>query len=351
MNVVNTIQQFTGVSISMLKVKPRYLRNALWQYIKQPKDTMQMIEDKSEYMKTRVNSDQYELQKTMDEILLNPDKYDKLKDFAAKHGYFMQRATQSVVDSITWAGAYNQAVEQGMDEKAAVREADSAVRMTQGSFAPEDISRIETGSAFMRAFTQFYSYFNMQANLLGTEFLNTARNMGVKKGAGRLLYIYTFGYMAPALMAELIVQAAGGFDAGDDDDFELWDALRLFVNSQWRPAAAMVPGVGQLVTAAVNRFNNKYYDDRISTSPAISMLESSISAPYSVYKAIADDGSWKRASKDVLNLLGAITQIPIGQLGKPVGYVMDVAQGKVEPEGGMDVARGLISGKDVNRKQ
>lgn len=351
MNVVNTIQQFTGVSISMLKVKPRYLRNALWQYIKQPKDTMQMIEDKSEYMKTRVNSDQYELQKTMDEILLNPDKYDKLKDFAAKHGYFMQRATQSVVDSITWAGAYNQAVEQGMDEKAAVREADSAVRMTQGSFAPEDISRIETGSAFMRAFTQFYSYFNMQANLLGTEFLNTARDMGVKKGAGRLLYIYTFGYMAPALMAELIVQAAGGFDAGDDDDFELWDALRLFVNSQWRPAAAMVPGVGQLVTAAVNRFNNKYYDDRISTSPAISMLESSISAPYSVYKAIANDGSWKRASKDVLNLLGAITQIPVGPLGKPVGYVMDVAQGKVEPEGGMDVARGLISGKDVNRKQ
>lgn len=350
-NVTNTLQQFTGVSISALKVRPSLLRNALWQYIRQPKDTVDMISEKSDYMKTRINADQYELQRTMDELLLNPDKFDKVKGFAEKHGYFMQRATQGVVDTITWTGAYNQAVEEGPDEKEAVRRADAAVRMTQGSFAPEDVSRIETGSAFMRAFTQFYSYFNMQANILGTEFLNTARNLGVKKGAGRMLYIYLFGFMVPAVLSEMIVQAAGGFDAGDDDDYDLWDAMRLFFLAQARPLAAMVPGAGQLATAGLNRINNNYYDDRISTSPAVSLVESSVNAPFSLYRAIAEDGSQKRAARDVLTLLGAISGLPLGQIAKPIGYALDVEQGKASPENGLDYARGLLSGKDVNRKQ
>ena len=50
-----------------------------------------------------------------------------------------------------------------------MRAADAAVRETQGSLQPEDISRFESGPAFARMFTQFQSYFNMQANLLGLD--------------------------------------------------------------------------------------------------------------------------------------------------------------------------------------
>lgn len=350
-NVTNTLQQFTGLSISALKVRPALLGGALIQYVRQPGETMRMINEKSAYMQTRMNADQYELQQAMDELLLNPDKYDRLKEFVDKHGYFMQQATQGVVDTITWIGAYNQAAEANVTEKEAVHRADAAVRMTQGSFAPEDVSRIETGSHFMRAFTQFYSYFNMQANILGTEFMNVARSLGVKKGAGRLLYIYTFGFMIPAVLAEVIVQAMGGFDAGDDDEYDIADFLKLFLTAQARPLAAMTPGVGQLATALINRTNNNYYDDRMSTSPAVSMIESAVNAPFSVYKAIAEDGSYKRASKDLLSLLGAASGLPLVQLGKPVGYALDVAQGRVEPTNNLDYARGLISGKDVNRQQ
>lgn len=350
-NITNTLQQFTGVSIAALKVKPRLLRNALWQYIRQPKETMEMIQDRSDYMATRISSVQYEVQQTVDELLLNPNKYEQLVDFARKHGYFMQQGTQGIVDTITWLGAYNEAAENGIPEKDAVRQADSAVRMTQGSFAAEDVSRIETGSAFVRAFTHFYSYFNMMANVLGSEFLNVSRGVGCKEGAGRLLYIYSFGYMVPALLSEMIVQAMGGFDTGDDDEFDLWDAMRLFFSSQARPLAAMVPGLGPAVLAGANAWNDKYYDDRMSTSPAVSAIEATVRAPHSVYQAIAEEGSWSRASKDFLTGLGMITRIPLGQLGKPFGYIADVAQGRIEPDSLMDVARGLISGKDVNRKQ
>jgi hypothetical protein len=350
-NVTNTLQQFTGISIAALKVRPALLRTALWTYVRQPAETTRMVAEKSKYMTTRITADVYELQRTMDQMLLDPSKFEKLQEFAAAHRYFLQTATQGVVDTITWVGAYNQATEQGEGEQEAVRQADAAVRMTQGSFAPEDVSRFETGNPFVRAFTHFYSYFNMQANILGSEFATVFQRLGAKKGAGRLFYITFFGFMVPALLSEMIVQAAGGFDSGDDDEYDLWDGLRLFFGSQARALSAMVPVVGPAALAGVNAFNNRPYDDRISTSPAVSVLEGMVRTPSEVYNAIAHDGSWKKASRDLLTTLGMITRLPLGQLGKPVGYLADVAQGRTEPEGTADLVRGLLSGKDVNRKQ
>jgi hypothetical protein len=69
-----------------------------------------------------------------------------------------------------------------------VRHADSVVREALGSFAPEDLSRFETGTPFQRFFSMFYSFYNTKANMLTTEVTSTVRNMGLRKGAGRLLY-------------------------------------------------------------------------------------------------------------------------------------------------------------------
>lgn len=348
-NVTNALQQLTGLSIGALKVKPGNLRNALWLYTRQPTDTSAMVTEKSKYMNTRMSNQQFEISKTIEELLLNPSKYDKLRSFAGKHGYFMQQGLQNVVDTIVWVGAYNQSMTETGNERDAVRAADSAVRLTQGSFSPEDVSRFETGTAFVRAFTMFYSYFNMQANLLGTEFTKTVKEFGVKKGMGQLLYIYTFAFMIPAVLSEIIVQGAGGFADGDDDEWDENDAMALFFGSQARTAIAMIPIVGPSIMAGVNAWNSKPYDDRISTSASISALESTVRAPNTLYKAIAEDGSWKKAIRDTLTALGMITGLPLGQMGKPIGYAADIAQGKVNPESAMDVTRGVISGKDVNR--
>ena len=349
-NFVNAIQQFTGFSIAALKVKPKYLKMATVMYIKDPKGTANAVSEMSPYMRTRMDSSMFEMAKTIDQLLINPTKYDKLRQFAEKHGYFLQQGTQNIVDTIVWTGAYNEAIESGLEQKEAVRSADAAVRQTQGSFSPEDVSRAESGTAFVRMFLMFYSYFNMQANLLGTEFSKVAKTLGVKRGAGKMFYIYAMGFMIPAVMSEMMVQAAGGFDDGDDDDYDWTDALKAIVGSQFRSAAAMVPGIGSAVNAMVNMANKKPYDDRISTSPVVTNLESAVRAPVSVYQAIAEDKSWKRAVRDVLTMLGLITRLPLGQIAKPAGYAADVAQGKVTPESPMDVARGVISGKDVNRK-
>jgi hypothetical protein len=347
-NITNTIQQFTGLSISMARINPQYMRSALWQYMRHPSRVAEDVIARSDFMKTRMSNYQFEVLGNIEDILLDPSKYDELKKFADKHGYFMQSATQGIVDNITWIGAYNQFLETSSDEKEAIRFADSTVRETQGSFAPEDISRFESGSHFARAFTMFTSYFNMMGNLMTTDMGNSIRN---EEGVGRLAYLYATIFMIPAVLSEIMVQGIGGFDTGDDDEFDLWDAMSLFFTSQGRTAAALVPVIGPTTMAIVNRTNSKQYDDRLSTSPIISQLESTFNAPFSAAKAVFGDGSWKRATRDIFTAIGMISGIPVGQIGKPAGYIADVAQGRAKPKSGLDVVRGVVGGKDVNRKQ
>jgi hypothetical protein len=343
-NVTNTLQQITGLSIAALKVKPRYLADATVRYIKAPAKMAEEIAELSPFMAQRQHNETMAMRQEIEQLLINPSKYDQAQAWAAKHAYFMQAAMQNVVDSIVWSGAYDQAVAAGESEADAIRSANAAVRATQGSLSPEDVSRWETGPAFVRLFTQFQGYFNMQANILGTEFAKVAQEVGLRKGAGRLFYIYLLGFMVPAVMAEAIVQGMKGGPDDEDDDGYLDEFFAAFFGSQFRTLAASVPVVGQVSVVAANTFNRKPYDDRMSTAPAVSMIESAASAPNSIYKAIVDDGSAKRAIRDTLTLVSITTGIPVSAIGKPLGYAADVVQGNVEPAGPLDAVRGAISG-------
>lgn len=344
-NVTNTIQQITGFTIAAVKVRPKYLRTAFAQYLKGPGDFAKDVASKSQFMETRTATQVMEVNKIIDDISLNPSKFDDFKTFVQEHGYFMQSAAQNLVDLTVWSGAYNQAVEQGVSERDAVRAADNAVRETQGSMNPEDMSRFEGGSPFVRLFTMFYSYFNMQANLLGTEFVKTTRDFGLKRGAGRLLYIYMMGFMLPAVLSDLLVKAMGSGLDEDDDEQYLDDMLSTFFSSQFSTATAMFPIVGPVVKSAVNTLNDKPYDDKLTTSPAVSMIESAVKSPLSVYKAIADGGSKKAAIRDSMSAIGLLTGIPTGPIQKPASYLADVSEGEADPTGPIDFTRGLVTGK------
>jgi hypothetical protein len=348
-NVSNALQQVTGLSSSLLQVEGKYLRDSLVTYIGSPFEVAEEVAQKSSFMRNRTTASVIEVQQEIDRIMLDPSKYDKARAFAMRHGYFMQSGMQNIVDVITWRGAYNQAVAEGTDEKGAIRRADSAVRQTQGSFNAEDLSRFETGTPMFRAFTMFYSYFNLQANLLGTKFAEVLQEKGFS-APGRLFYIYLFGYMIPATLAEGIAQAMSGelWD-DDDDDGYLDNFLSVLFTGQFKFATAMVPFVGQALNAGINMWNDKWYDDRISTSPVVTTIESVVRSPLSVYKAVAEDGSWKRAIKDTLTAVGIATGLPLGALARPLGYIADVEQGKVEPANAADYVRGLLTGKGTQQ--
>jgi hypothetical protein len=137
-----------------------------------------------------------------------------------------------------------------------VREADSIVRETQGSYEPERLSRFETSTPFLRTFSLFYSFFNAKANLLGSEFSTTARDLGLRKGAGRMLYVYALGFMVPALMASVAKTLAAGQPLDEDDDGPIDDVFRLFFESQADMATRMVPG-GSVASSAIGAFTKK----------------------------------------------------------------------------------------------
>lgn len=343
-NMTNALQQITGLSITALKVKPSYLKAATWRYLRAPSEVAEQAAQLSTFMANRQSNEVQQMRSDIEALLINPNAYEQAKDWTAKHAYFLQSAFQNVVDNITWAAAFDQATAEGHSQDEAVRAANAAVRETQGSLQPEDISRFESGSALSRVFTQFQSYFNMQANVMGTEFAKVAQGMGLRKGAGRLFYVFLFGFLVPAWFSEAIVLGMRGGPDDDEDDGYLDEFLEFFFGAPARNAAAMAPGVGQAGMLIYNSFNRKPYDDRMSTAPAVSMIESAASAPHSVYNAIAEDGSAKRAIRDTLTMISIVTGMPVTVLGKPLGYAADVAQGKVEPTGPIDAARGVVSG-------
>jgi hypothetical protein len=168
----------------------------------------------------------------------------------------------------------------------------------------------------------------------------------MRKGAGKIFYMYLMGFAIPAAASKLIVQmlAGQGFDEDDDDEY-LDDALSVFFGSQAETLIAMVPWAGQAINAAVKSFNDKPYDDRMNLSPVVSTIESLAKYPAEIYKAIEDKANEKKLVKDTLMFLGVTLGVPLAPLGKPIGYQMDVESGKAEPSGPIDYGRGLITGK------
>ena len=310
---------------------------------------MEIIAEKSEFMRNLVNMSVFEIQSELDNLLTNPTKYEEARGFTRRHGYFMQQVSQGIVNNAVWLGAYDQALGEVANEERAVRFADSAVRMTQGTFDATDLSHAETGVAFQSAVLMFASYFNMQANLLGNENA-IASKLGGGAGFRKRFFLY-LAFMSTAVVSEAIVQLASGeFDEDADEDFWLLKRmLNIFFYGQLRAASAFVPVVGQAPILLMNSWNDRMYDDRLSTSPIFGMLESASHAPSSIYSAVVEGGNKKRAIKDSLTLIGMATGVPVMWLGRPLGYLADVEQGKTEPTGPVDFARGLISGRHGNK--
>ena len=345
-NLANAAQQVTGLSLAAVRVRPALLLDAMTKYALSPSALAEQITGKSSYMATRLENEVSMMSDQVNDILLNPTIYENAKNWTNRHAYFLQSAVDSVISPVVWLGGYNQAIEAGMSEADAIRAGDSAVRETQGSTAPEDIASFESGTAFYRMFVQFAGYFNMNANLLGTEYVKLTRDIGLRAGVGRGLYLLVLGFLAPAIVGELIMQIFKGGPEDDDKDGEYLDdwLMTLFAYAPARYLTAMVPGFGQVINAAANTLNNKPYDDRISTAPAISMVESAVKAPLSVYKAIAEDGKPSRAIKDVATLISMAVGVPASAAARPISYLSDVAGDRVAPTGPVDLVRGTITG-------
>lgn len=350
-NVSNTLQQLTGFASAFSKIKSdgldSHMLRAAAQYLRNPKKMANEVAQASTFMETRMAHEVQAINNAIDEILLSPSLYKQAQNWTAKHAYFMQTAFDNTMGPIIWTAAYNGSLAKQGDSTVAARYADGVIRQTQGSTQPEDVSRMETGPAYGRIFTQFVGYFNMLGNTSVTGLKQAAGELGVRKGAGKMLGITTMGLLVPLWTAEAIALAMrGGPDDPEDDGYlDDWIAA-VFGLGTIKGAFAMVPFVGQLANAAINRLNANPADDKMSMSPAVSILEAAAGVPSDVYKAITDPDKLNKrnAVRDVASAISLATGLPAVALAKPLGYAAAVSDGRVEPTGPVDAVRGTITG-------
>ena len=209
-----------------------------------------------------------------------------------------------------------------MNEADAAFFADGVIRQTQGSTLPEDISRAEGGTAFVRLFTQFMGYFNMQANLLGNGFVKLMRQGGLRQNKLAAAHLLMMGYFLPAAVAELI--AAVGYGLKDDDGDGYADEIlkTALLDGQIKNGLAMIPGVGQVGTFLYNRFNGKAYGSRLGGAPALSMAEAALLSPWAVAKAVEPDANYRQKRKAVYDTSTLISMT----LGLPVRGVLKAGE-------------------------
>lgn len=373
-HLVNALQQTTGLTIAATKVDPKYMGKALVNLFSREASLQEMTE-MSEFMKARIKDRAIEYQSKIERIARTPEyisqakglgklkaadaKLDPLRDLAERHAYCFQVAMQAPVDCIVWFGAYMQALDQGMAQNQAIAEADSVVRTTLSDFAPENLAAVETGSALKRCFLVFYNYFGMQLNLLSERWEGAKQTKKYHKFALDAALIVWI----PSVLAEIIMQMIYGFDTGDDEEFDLYDGLRLIVGPFFKNILAMAPFLGGAINSIGSREAKKgnawaefiWGDDpfvgRAVNSPAIDMIDSAIAGINNMIDMAGDENEVKArtATRNILDLLSVATRLPVGALKKPLGYAAGVAAGDIEPESTLEVVQGLLSGKDTSK--
>lgn len=372
LNLPNAIQQFSGFAQSLALIGPRHFGHGLVTFFANPKKAVEVISELSPFMQTRFDDRSFEFQSELSRFK-NPSRFTKAaeaKDWIKQHAYILQTLTQGLVDSITWLGAFDEAMgkpkgalkdKDSQAVKDAVFLADSVVRRTQSSFNAEDIAKIETGTAMWRMFLTFYNYFNNQTNLLMSE---GSKAVEAKK-YGHLFWVANTTVFLPAVLSDLIYQAifSGSDDDDDGEDESLLTALRLLIGSPIRNMISMIPFGGNLTNYVAGHavkaglpgidliYDPKgYYPDRVVTAPFEKLVEDSISGARQLYKAAnGDEVNPTTTIKRTAALITLVTGIPLNWAAKPLSYAAGVDAGTIQPRTTEDIVKGLVTGRDVNR--
>lgn len=350
-NVVNALVQETGHAVALSRVSARHLAAAHKSFFDNPSDIKKIVDlilEKSSTMRNFSHTTLIEAADTMGKFMVDPSPYEKGTRWIAENAYILQNITQGHVNFVVWWGAYNEAIENGLNEKKAVRSADSAVRLTQGSIAPEDIARVESGNPWWRVLMTFSGYANTIANLQVTESKKAIQEMGLKDGAGRLVYVFMVTAAIPVAMSVAIRAAIAGGPEDDDGDGYLDEYAYRFSGELWQSLAAELSPPGSALARKFVTYGQQY-ESRILDSPGIQLVENSLGGIDTVRKLIAsmfmEQNLTKQDIKEVISLAAILSKIPAGQAVKAGGFVYDVNTGRQNPQDAVEYVRGLLTGK------
>ena len=357
-NLKNAIEQYTGVFPAMLKATPVQMLSSLQNYIADREGTMQAIADLSPFMADRQLNQIFDIQSRLQELIVNPNNFEKFKDWSTKHAYFLQQTFQNQVDAVVWMAVYNQTHQKLPSSMSdievqteAIKQADAAVRMTQDSLLPEDRAGFQNWNPIIQSISQFTGYFNNIANLNNNQYQKITRDIGFNnkgKGTEQLFYMYFYSIMMPAVLAGMIGRTFAGnlFLDEEDDGMIVDDMMKAVLGDLVDYKKAFVPIFGNALLIPINQFDDKPWNDNLVSSPSLELLVRGSQTVFKLpFDLIEGKGISGRQVRDISALVTIFSGIPITPLGKSGGYLIDVGTGKVNPENAMDLIRGTLTGK------
>ena len=356
MSFKNAAQQVTGAIPAMLNVEKKYMTDAFRRYLRNPIETMDEVAEMSPFMRDRQINQMFDIQNTLNDLIINPNKYQKIQNFTRRNGYFLQQAFQNFVDSLVWIATWNQVTANAPKtmtpqeiQVEAIAQADANVRKTQDSLLPEDVASYQIDTPFVKAVVQFTSYFNSQANLNATRYKKIVKELGFKNSrfSGQIFYAFLFGTFLPAIVSEGIQEAFSGGLVDEDEDGYLDEILEFIFFSNARYASAYIPTGSTFLMLPFNLFDDKPYNDRITISPSISLINSTVQGSMRYFINLADPNKEVKGNevRSVITLIGLIGQVPTYPFAKAIGLLHDYRDGRWIPRGPIDFVRGLVSGQ------
>ena len=300
--VTTAIQQPLGYSQTGAYLGTEWASKGLKNFLKDPIKNRELILQKSVYMRNRTKTLDRDIRDSVKRIHAGDSK---LKDMQSKYFYFIGMLDMAV-SLPTWQAAYEKSLWEGMSERDAKAQGDSAVRMTQGSGEMKDMANIQKGSPTFKLFTQFYSYFSAY---YGAQKRNVQMYARGEITTWQAFTQFVYLTVVPAVLSQLIV----GRGPDDDDENWAWWAAKEVLQF---PAMGMI-GLRDVVTVL---FNPQFG----TALPYTDVLDGIIRGGDSVLDLFSDDEFNKTDVKNIIVALGYALKMPGRQTANIYEHLYEV---------------------------
>jgi hypothetical protein len=228
---------------------------AIVDFTMNPKDTHDMVTEKSVFMKNRMinrDRDVYDFSKQTFE-----GKHDITRFLLSLHGL-----ADEAISLPAWKEAYTQAIAKGLPEQTAIENADGVVRRAFGSGAKKDLSGVQRGNELTKTTSMFYSW----ANTLFNRYWMSTKTAGVEWSKGnkaQSMQIMTralfYGWILPGLVTGIV---RGGLQSHKDEDDEA--KTKRFMAHFAEVPFSSVPLVRDTASYGINAALGQYADYKIT---------------------------------------------------------------------------------------
>lgn len=325
--VTTMMAQFAGFTPAMDLVKPRFLTQALIDYNKfgpwsTHRETLeQFVYERSGEMKFRTDN-------------LDRDVRDNLRKLRGANGpiatiqksaFFLTAMADRQVTIPTWLGAYRQALAEGLNEEAAIRAGDRAVRLSQGAAGTKDLAAVQRDNELMKLLTMYYTPFSVLYARMRDVVATTRRVKDMPRAIARMLALV----IMPAVLGELL---AGRGPEEDEDD--IWWAIRKMLLYPFASIPILKEGAGVVEASMINLTGEgeMKYQPSWRLSPVAGSIEQIGRTFMKTSDVVAGNQEFNDVAWDLLDTSGYILGLPTRQIRISGEYTIDVLNDERNPE-------------------